>query len=281
MITGPEAVKREVCPRLKTSDDPLAENSSCWFAAGTVSSGLVSSGNTGKKTGAAALAALEAALQFISSETVDGLLTLPLAKDAVQEAGYPEFTGHTEYLENFAGRAGLMTFFGEKFNCGLITRHLPLRQVPDRLTTNTVVEKVKICQDFFEKSNNPSPRFALLGLNPHAGEEGSLGEEEINILNPAVKKLKNDGVDITGPHPADSFLPVHGEETDMIFSCYHDQGLTPFKQAHFYSGVHCTLGLGFYRASPVHGTAAALAGKNKVNPQSTLNCLRWLRRRTS
>ncbi len=278
VITGPEAVKEKICPRLETTSSPVEQAQSSWFIAGDISPGKISAGRPDKETGTAAIEALKAALEFVKTGNTGGLLTLPLAKNAVRAAGYPKFTGHTEYLEKFAGKKGVMTFFGKKFNCALLTRHLPLRRVPEQITTKLVIDKVKICSDYFKKSGNDSPRFALLGLNPHAGEEGSLGDEEMNVLKPALEKLKEDKINITGPHPADSFLPVQGQNTDMIISCYHDQGLTPFKQAHFFSGVHATLGLGFYRASPVHGTASSLAGSNKINPQSALNCLRWLRR---
>ncbi|MGM0381125.1 MAG: PdxA family dehydrogenase [bacterium] len=278
IFVGPEAVRKELCPGLKLTTDPRQEEESCWFTAGNIKTKQICSGNIDANSGRAAYTALKTALELIEKGNFNNLLTLPLSKKAVQKAGHPGFTGHTEYLEDFAGRKGLMSFFGNNFNCSLLTRHLPLRKVANKITTRSVIEKIKICKRYFSNLNNDSPRFALLGLNPHAGEGGSLGEEEIEVLQPAVKQLKSNGINITGPHPADSFLPIQGQTTDMIFSCYHDQGLTPFKQQHFFTGVHSTLGLGFNRVSPVHGTATGIAGTGRIDPRSAINCLDWLRR---
>jgi len=278
VITGPVTVRDKVCPELEITTEPFAQKTNCWYPAGKINSRDILSGRPNQNSGEAALDSLDGALELLRSDSAEALITLPLSKKAVRSAGNLEFTGHTEYLEEFFGRRGLMSFFGREFNCSLLTRHIPLDRVAESITVNLIVEKVKLCAKFFRRAKINSPRFALLGLNPHAGEEGSLGEEEINILRPAVEKLKKNNINITGPHPADSFLPVEAKNTDMIFSCYHDQGLSAFKLLHFFDGVHVTLGLGVQRVSPVHGTAAALAGSGKINPRSALNCLSWLRK---
>lgn len=278
VIAGPRTVQNKVCPELEISTDPFSDKKDCWYPTGKFNSEDVLSGQPDRKSGKAAIIAFKEALQLLKTDQADGLLTLPLAKNAVQAAGYPDFTGHTEYVEKFFHREGLMSFFGDKFNCSLLSRHIPLQRVTEYITTKLIIEKVEICAKFFQRSGIASPRFALLGLNPHAGEEGNLGDEDDMILQPAIKKLQEKNINISGPHPADSFIPVEGENTDMIFSCYHDQGLTAFKQLHFFTGVHATLGLGTARVSPVHGTAASLAGTGQIDPRSVINCLKWLRK---
>jgi 4-hydroxy-L-threonine phosphate dehydrogenase PdxA len=170
-----------------------------------------------------------------------------------------------------------MAFFGSELNVALVTRHQPLRNVPEVLTREKVVSTVRTLVNYFENRRDRSPSLALLGLNPHAGEEGRLGNEDLDLLKPAVNSLRNDGIDIEGPVPADGYLPVQGTSVDVVVACYHDQGLIPFKQKHFFDGVHATLGLPVNRVSPDHGIAADRAQSGNVDSTSTMNCLRWLR----
>jgi 4-hydroxythreonine-4-phosphate dehydrogenase len=223
-----------------------------------------------------ALDSLKGALELSDKLDNCSLLTLPLSKAGVQASGEAGFLGHTEFLENYWSVPGVMSFFGEEFNVALLTRHCPIDDVSSLLRPEKIIETINTCRRFFERRF--PPKFALLGLNPHAGEEGLLGVEEEEVLRPAMEKLRSEGLDIIGPFPADSFLPVSGGDVDMIFSCYHDQGLVPFKQLHFFTGIQATLGLPIPRVSPDHGTAASIAGTGQVDPRSTINCLRWLRR---
>ncbi|MFP4686717.1 MAG: PdxA family protein [bacterium] len=274
IFSGPPAVREKINPGLpnfKGKDSAEV----CWQDAGEIKFSQVSSGNINPASGRAAMASLRAALKITDELKSCSLLTLPLSKAAVQAGGQANFLGHTEYLEEHWSTIGVMSFFAEKFNVALLTRHCPLVEVSKLLTRQKITRTVKICWRFFKKKF--TPRFALLGLNPHSGEQGLIGREEEEILKPAVRELCAEDIKISGPYPADSFLPINSGEVDMIFACYHDQGLVPFKQLHFFTGIQATLGLPILRVSPDHGTAAALAGKGRVDPRSTINCLKWLR----
>jgi 4-hydroxythreonine-4-phosphate dehydrogenase len=247
-----------------------------WVEAGRLDSDQLASGVLSAETGEVAYRSLREALK-LSYQDLDGLLTLPLSKKHVQAAGYTEFVGHTELLEDHFGTDGVMTFFGSSMVVALLTRHCPLREVPDRVTREKIRWTVRTITSFYEKKRDRKPSVAVLGLNPHAGEDGTLGTLERDVMSPALEELRDDGYDVSGPYPADSYLPVHGEESDVILAPYHDQGLVPFKQKHFFDGVHATLGLPIARVSPDHGVAAEVAPTGSVDSTSTLNGLRWLR----
>lgn len=248
-----------------------------WEPSGDLPSPVLLSGQPDARSGAAALSALRGAVDLLEDGQGDALLTLPLSKEAVHEAGKGEFTGHTEYLEGRFGERGLMSFFGDTFNVGLVTRHCALRSVPDRLTPERVVHSVRVAHRFFLHHRERPPRFVLLGVNPHAGEGGRIGNEEAEVLGPALEELRDEGITVDGPLSADGYLPVRGKDVDMVFATYHDQGLAPFKLRHFFTGVHATLGLPVLRVSPDHGVASELAGTGRVDTRSTRNALRWLR----
>ncbi len=275
IFVGPPALREYLPERLPDFEGPGA-SFNCWYEAGNIDPDQISSGDINSSSGAAALDSLKGALEL--SEKLDNcsLLTLPLSKSAVQASGEANFLGHTEFLENFWSAPGVMSFFGEKFNVALLTRHCPIDSVSSLLRPEKIIQTINTCRRFFERRF--SPKFALLGLNPHSGEKGLLGGEETEILRPAVEQLRSEGLDITGPFPADSFLPISGGDVDMIFACYHDQGLVPFKQLHFFTGIQATLGLPIPRVSPDHGTAAKIAGTGQVDTRSAINCLKWLRR---
>lgn len=247
-----------------------------WVEAGEPGSGVVASGDPDERTGEAAYQSLVAALERCD-EDVDGLLTLPLSKAAVQAAGHPDFVGHTELLEDYFDTEGVMTFFGADLVVALLTRHCPLGEVPDRLDAELLARVVRTVARYYRNDRGVDPALGLLGLNPHAGEDGRIGRTEVEVLEPAVEELRDEDYDVRGPYPADSFLPVGRDEVDVVLACYHDQGLVPFKQKHFFDGVHATLGLPVRRVSPDHGVAADVAPSGNVDPTSALNCLRWLR----
>lgn len=252
-----------------------------WEPAGEISEQVLLSGTPDGRSGAAALAALRQGIRRVRADDADALLTLPVAKAAVREAGEEGFTGQTEYLEERFDTRGLMSFFGDTFNVGLITRHCPLRKVPDRVTGEAVRRAVRTAHRFFVNRGTDSPRFALLGLNPHAGEKGRIGGEDVRTLAPAAESLRKEGIHVEGPVAADGFFPVGADEVDMVLAPYHDQGLAPFKLLHFFTGVHATLGLPVARAGPDHGVAADLVGTGRVDDRSTRHALRWLRRHAS
>lgn len=249
-----------------------------WVEVGSIDRDRILSGEPDEETGELAYRSLEQALELCQPGG-NSLLTLPLSKAVVQSAGHENFLGHTERLEAYFDTDGVMTFFGDTMNVALLTRHIPVSQVPELLDEESVTRTVRTVHRFYQTSGR-DPSFGLLGLNPHAGEDGKIGTEDSQILEPAVKSLRADGIDIDGPFPADSFVPVRRDSVDLIFACYHDQGLVPFKQNHFFDGVHATLGLPVPRVSPDHGVALQAVKKNSIDPESALNCLRWLRDHT-
>ncbi len=269
-IVGPPEVRNWLI------DQDVASDGWEWEPAGSVPADRILDGDPDGPTGQAAHTSLLSALERCREPDVRGLLTLPLSKRAVREAGHDSFVGHTELLEEYFETDGLMSFFGDQFNVGLLTRHLPLSQVPEALDSSFVQSTLRRFHEELGDLFGRSPSLALLGLNPHAGEKGSLGTEDRDVLEPAVERLREEGIDLRGPAPADSFLPVHGGSVDMVVACYHDQGLTPFKLNHFFTGVHVTLGLPILRVSPDHGVAADLAGTDRIDDRSAVNSLRWL-----
>lgn len=275
-FVGPTSVRGFLLDHLERTH--LGDNVN-WVECGSLPRDRVLSAEPNADTGESAYESLQQALE-LSQPGETSLLTLPLSKATVQSAGYEDFVGHTEELESYFDTDGVMTFFGETLNVALITRHIPLRDVPEVLNKSKVEWTVRSVYDFFRQSGTEDPSLAILGLNPHAGEDGKIGTEDRDVLEPAIQALRKDGIDVEGPYPADSFLPVHGDSVDCLFACYHDQGLVPFKQNHFFDGVHATLGLPVPRVSPDHGVALGAVENDSINSESTLNCLRWLREHT-
>ena len=191
-----------------------------------------------------------------------------------------KFKGQTEVLEKFLahdGQKAEMLFVSKDFRVLLLTRHLPLKDVSKTLTKAVIIEKVERLRSYFQnKLNIPKPSFALCALNPHAGENGLLGDEEENIMLPAIEAVRNRGINITNPMPADTLFIngvqkyLNGEKLpyDCYIACYHDQGLIPIKSVASEKTVNMTIGLDIIRTSPSHGTAFDIAGKNLANPES-------------
>lgn len=227
-------------------------------------------GESCEKISKYAFISLEKAKQSLQNNDIDILVTAPINKSSIQK-NQTDFIGHTEYLEqNFEGKS-VMMMVSNNMKIAFVTSHVPLSEVPSLLTTEKICEKLKsinntLIQDFGIRR----PKIAVLGLNPHAGEDGMLGKEEDEIIIPAIQKSKEkDDVLSFGPYPADSFFtPTNLNRFDAILSMYHDQGLTPFKTLSFWDGVNYTSGLNIVRTSPVHGTGYDIAGKNIANAQS-------------
>ena len=210
----------------------------------------------------------EASKAFKNNE-IDVLVTAPINKASIQQK-ISNFIGHTEFLEgNFEGEA-LMIMVSERMKIAFVTGHVPLAEVKKLITSKNIILKTKklntsLIQDFRIRA----PKIAILGFNPHAGEDGLLGNEENEHIIPAIKKLKEEGLIVFGPYSADSFFTNQNlENFDGILSMYHDQGLTAFKTLSFSSGVNYTAGLNIIRTSPVHGTAYEIAGRGIANEQS-------------
>lgn len=218
---------------------------------------------------------LNAAVNDLKLGLIDALVTAPIHKKSMQLAGF-EHVGHTEYLaKEFNASNPLMLMVSDRLRVGLVTAHIPLKGVAKTITKELVISKIRILSDTLKADFGlERPNIAVLGLNPHAGEEGMLGEEEEKIIRPAVVECKKHGLMAFGPFPADGFFgSAQFTKFDAILAMYHDQGLIPFKALTFGSGVNYTAGLSVIRTSPDHGTAFDLAGKNMADPSSFLHAM--------
>ena len=227
------------------------------------------------ETARAAAAALEEAVTLARRGEFNGIVTGPIHKARMYEVGF-RFPGQTEF---FAERCGVKNFAmcltGGKLTVALVTAHIPVLKVPRTLKQSEIVRVGLLLEEFLRARANTAPRIAVAGLNPHAGESGKLGLEEIEIISPAIAALKseirNPKSEITGPHSPDTvFHRAIGGEFDAVLCMYHDQGLIPVKLHAFHSGVNVTLGLPFPRTSPDHGTAFEIAGKDIAQSDSMI-----------
>jgi 4-hydroxythreonine-4-phosphate dehydrogenase len=222
------------------------------------------------EAGKFALEVLTAAVKDLKEGKIQALVTAPVNKNNINSAELP-FIGHTEFItESVGAQSSLMLMVAEQLRVGLVTGHLPLAKVPATITKERIIQKTKLLIKSLEKDFGISkPKIAVLGLNPHAGEEGLLGEEEEKIIKPAIKELKDQNQYVFGPYPADGFFGMmHQTKFDGIIAMYHDQGLIPFKSIAFSTGVNFTAGLPVIRTSPDHGTAYNIAGKNLADEGS-------------
>jgi 4-hydroxythreonine-4-phosphate dehydrogenase len=202
------------------------------------------------------------------------IITLPLSKEWVIKSGIKDFKGHTEVFASEYERKTFMLMHGNKLKVIPLTTHIPLKDVSHALRKLQIVPLIKAIQN---SKLLESPKIAVCGLNPHAGENGKIGSEEIEILEPFIKEIRRHGLSVEGPISADSlFIPSISKNFDLIFACYHDQGLIPFKSMEGKNGINVTLGLDFLRVSPDHGTAFDIAGKNLADPGSLIQCIKVL-----
>lgn len=204
------------------------------------------------------------------SSLFDAIVTAPVHKGIINEAGVP-FSGHTEFFaEQTATDQVVMMLACPGLRVALATTHLPLRQVADAITGPLIERVVRILHsDLVNKFGLSTPRILVCGLNPHAGEDGHLGREELDIIIPALERLRNEGIELIGPLPADTlFTPKHLDQADAVLAMYHDQGLPVLKHKGFGNAVNITLGMPIIRTSVDHGTALDLAGTGQANPGS-------------
>jgi 4-hydroxythreonine-4-phosphate dehydrogenase len=229
---------------------------------------------------AATIESISRAVQAVHEGAARAVVTNPIAKAVLYEAGF-RFPGHTEYLGELAkawdGPAfPVMMIWSEALKVVPVTIHVPLAEAPRALTAELIVKTGRVVdRDLRVRFGLKRPRLAVAGLNPHAGESGAMGREEIAIINPAVEILRAEGVDAVGPLPADTmFHPKARARYDVALTMYHDQGLIPVKTLAFDEGVNVTLGLPFVRTSPDHGTAFDIAGKGVANPASLIAAIK-------
>jgi 4-hydroxythreonine-4-phosphate dehydrogenase len=243
-------------------------------------------GKASREGGKAALVALTQASADLKEGLLDALVTAPIDKQTIHSDEFP-FKGHTEFLTNFFGeKDSLMFMVSDALRVALVTEHIPVKEVASAITKEKIESKLKLIENSLRKDFGiVKPRIAVLGLNPHAGDNGLLGSEEEQLIKPLIAEYKNKGKLVYGPFPADGFF-VTGSHSkyDGILAMYHDQGLVPFKTIAFENGVNFTAGLPIVRTSPDHGTGYSIAGKNQANETSTreaiYKALEILRHRT-
>jgi 4-hydroxythreonine-4-phosphate dehydrogenase len=224
---------------------------------------------------------LDKSIELIKAGVADALVTAPLSKEAVSRY-HKNFTGHTEYLaEAFGIKNFDMMFIAPRVRLTIVTRHVPLKDVPVLITSKAVFNSIVLMSKTLKGTFKiREPKIAVLGLNPHAGEGGLLGTEDIKQILPAIHKAKDQGINAVGPISPDTFFAYccqpreRGNPYDGIIAMYHDQGLAPIKALYMKELVNFTAGLPFVRTSPSHGTAFDIAGKNKADPSSMLSALK-------
>lgn len=222
-----------------------------------------------------AFLSLQRATDDLVKGHIDALVTAPINKHNIQSADF-KFPGHTEYLqEKSGGKNVLMFLISDNLRVGVVTGHIPLADVAKSITKEKILKKIEIINDTLIKDFwIQKPKIAVLGLNPHAGDNGLLGKEDQEIIAPAVEAAFDKGIICFGPYSADGFFGNGSyKQFDAVLAMYHDQGLIPFKTLAFDNGVNFTAGLKIIRTSPDHGTGYAIAGKNKANPTSFMEAL--------
>ena len=223
--------------------------------------------------GLAQLAYVHAAITAAKLGEVDGICTAPVSKEAITKAGVP-FAGHTEVLAASFGVEVMMLMKGPLLSVALATNHLPLRAVPDALTTPMLVAQLELLDRGLRSRLGHRPRIAVCGLNPHAGDGGVLGSEEARIISPAIRRAKELGIDVSGPFAADGlFASARKFPYDVALAMFHDQGLVATKTLDFERTVNVTLGLPVPRTSPDHGVAYDIAGKGRADPRPMVSAL--------
>ena len=230
----------------------------------------VSPGHLDRRNAHHVLATLRRAAQGCLDDEFQAMVTGPVHKGVINDAGY-RFSGHTEFLAEFT-KADLpvMMLVAGGLRVALVTTHLPLQAVPEAITRSRLLQTLRILHhDLQTRYLLPAPRILVAGLNPHAGEGGHLGREEIEIITPVIEALRSEGMQLTGPLPADTlFTPRQLDQADAVLAMYHDQGLPVLKHAGFGRAVNVTLGLPIIRTSVDHGTALDLAGTGRADPGS-------------
>ncbi|HIE59185.1 MAG TPA: 4-hydroxythreonine-4-phosphate dehydrogenase PdxA [Persephonella sp.] len=231
-------------------------------------------GKPSKLSGKASILYLKKAVEDIIQNKTDALITLPISKEYTMQAGF-KYAGHTDYLAEVSKTKNYcMVLMCDKLKVALITTHIPLKDVIKNITKEKIVNTVLLINNVLkQKFKVQNPKIAILGVNPHAGDGGNIGTEEVRIIEPAVKQLRNKGINITDPLSADTAFNRY-RDFDIYVAMYHDQGLIPLKLLCFKKAVNITFGLPFIRVSPDHGTGFDIAGKFIANPSSFIQSVK-------
>ena len=236
---------------------------------------FVEPGQPTPESAKSAMTSLQRAVEDIKKGHIDVLVTAPINKRAMVNEGFG-YTGHTEYLEKeFGVDEVAMIMVCDQLKVGVVTGHIPLKEVPGRLSKDLIVKKLRLMKHSLERDFGiHSPKIAVLGLNPHCGDGGLLGDEESSIILPAVQQAVSEGIMAFGPYSPDGFFGLGNySKYDAVLAMYHDQGLTPFKALAFELGVNYTAGLPIVRTSPDHGTAYEMAGRDLADPRSMISSI--------
>lgn len=257
--------------RPEQANPKLTNVITCWHDHQTE----IQPGKITPEAGQASLSSLKRVVEDLKAGKIQAMVTGPINKDNIQSAEF-KFPGHTEYLaEAFSAQDALMFMVSGDLRVGVLSGHIPVNQIATQVTPEKLTAKIEqMLQSLKGDFGIKKPRLAVLGLNPHAGENGLLGTEEIDTIIPVIKTFKEKGNLIFGPFPADGFFAAGTyKQYDAILAMYHDQGLIPFKALAFNEGVNFTAGLSAVRTSPDHGTAYNIAGKNQAEPGSLLQAI--------
>lgn len=253
---------------------------SCWDEEVQITPGQLTTAG-----GQYAFKSLEAATAALKNKQIDGLVTAPIHKKNIQSEQF-NYSGHTPYLKAiFEVQDVVMLMCASNMRVALLTEHIPVAELAQHITRENIVNKLKVLNESLIKDFGiDKPKIAVLGLNPHAGDEGLIGTEEIEVIKPAIKDAKNSNILAFGPYSADAFFArAEHEKFDAVLAMYHDQGLIPFKSLAFGEGVNYTAGLPAVRTSPDHGTAFDIAGKGIANESSftaaTFECVDIIKKR--
>jgi len=228
-----------------------------------------------KNAGKAVVSYIKKAVELALNGEVSAIVTAPISKESLKMAGC-KWPGHTELLAELTKTKDFaMMFASDKLKLILCTIHIPLKDVPKKITEKLVLKTIRLAKQGCGMFGIENPRIAVAGLNPHAGESGVMGNEELRFIIPAIHLAKKEGADVSGPFPPDVvFHKAYNKDFDMVVCMYHDQGLIPFKMLAFDTGVNITVGLPVIRTSPDHGTAFDIAWKNKANPSSMIEAIK-------
>lgn len=231
-------------------------------------------GTVAEEGGKFAQLSLQKATEDLKNGHIDAMVTAPINKQAMKMAGFAH-TGHTEYITEEVGGKSLMMLCSDVMKVALVSNHVPVSEVAQTVTRETLSYKLKLFHLSLQKDFGiEKPTIAVLGLNPHAGEEGTIGNEEMDIIRPTIIEFKKSGMFVMGPFSADGFFGSgQFRKVDGILAMYHDQGLIPFKALSFGSGINFTAGLRVVRTSPDHGTAYDIAGNNEASPSSFIQAM--------
>jgi 4-hydroxythreonine-4-phosphate dehydrogenase len=275
-VGDPAGIGPEIARKAAASPDVLAVSVPVIY--GPTSPGELEAFPVGQVSADAARAACDAIVRAVrdaQAGTIQAVATAPISKEAFAAAGF-SWPGHTELLAELTGaRSVAMMFHADALRVVLATVHIPLAEVPHRLTRERVEAVIALTAQAMPRFGYPAPRIAVAGLNPHAGEKGLLGSEEAIVLRPVVEACRQRGVNVTGPFPADTvFLRAARGEFDVVIACYHDQGLIPVKLVAFGRAVNVTLGLPIIRTSVDHGTAFDIAGRGIADASSLVEAVR-------